>query len=56
MLPIGRLPEDVAGVLVCLGDMPLVSGAQLNQIRKMVGINILIGLLVIITASAGRYL
>ena len=40
---------------VIIQDYPL-AGAQLNQIRKMVGINILIGLLVIIVASAGRYL
>ncbi len=40
---------------VIIQDYPL-AGAQLNQIRKMVGINILIGLLVIIIGSAGRYL
>jgi uncharacterized membrane protein len=40
---------------VIIQDYPL-AGAQLNQIRKLVGINILIGLLVIIVASAGRYL
>ena len=40
---------------VIVQDYPL-AGAQLNQIRKMVGINILIGVLVIIVASAGRYL
>ena len=40
---------------VIIQDYPL-AGAQLNQIRKMVGINILIGLLVIIVGSAGRYL
>ena len=40
---------------VIIQDYPL-AGAQLNQIRKMVGINILLGLLVIIVASAGRYL
>jgi uncharacterized membrane protein len=34
----------------------LLAGAQLNQIRRMVGINILIGLSVIVIASAGRYL
>ena len=33
-----------------------LAGAQLNQIRKLVGINILIGLLVITIGSAGRYL
>lgn len=40
---------------VIVQDYPL-AGAQLNQIRKMVGINILLGLLVITVASAGRYL
>lgn len=40
---------------VIIQDYPL-AGAQLNQIRQMVGINIIIGLLVIIVASAGRYL
>ena len=40
---------------VIIQDYPL-AGAQLNQIRRMVGINILIGLTVIIIASAGRYL
>lgn len=40
---------------VIVQDYPL-AGAQLNQIRKLVGINILIGLLVITVASAGRYL
>ena len=40
---------------VIIQDYPL-AGAQLNQIRQMVGINIMIGLLVIIVASAGRYL
>ena len=40
---------------VIVQDYPL-AGAQLNQIRKLVGINILIGLLVIIVASAGRYI
>ena len=39
---------------VIIQDYPL-AGAQLNQIRKMVGINILIGLLVITVGSAGRY-
>lgn len=32
------------------------AGAQLNQIRQLVGINTVIGLLVIVVASAGRYL
>lgn len=40
---------------VIVQDYP-VAGAQLNQIRRMVGINILIGLSVIVIASAGRYL
>jgi len=40
---------------VIIQDYPL-AGSQLNQIRKMVGINILIGMLVITVASAGRYL
>jgi uncharacterized membrane protein len=40
---------------VIVQDYPL-AGAQLNQILRMIGINILIGLSVIIIASAGRYL
>ena len=40
---------------VIVKDYPLAA-ANLNQIRSLVGINILIGLLVIIVASAGRYL
>lgn len=40
---------------VIIQDYPL-AGAQLNQIRQLVGINILLGLLVIIVGSAGRYL
>ena len=40
---------------VIVQDYPL-AGAQLNQIRKLVGINILLGLAVIIVGSAGRYL
>lgn len=40
---------------VIIQDYPL-AGAQLNQIRKLVGINILLGLAVIIVGSAGRYL
>ncbi len=31
------------------------AGRRLNQIRRLVGVNIIIGLLVIIIASAGRY-
>lgn len=40
---------------VIIQDYPL-AGAQLNQIRKLVGINIILGLLVITIGSAGRYL
>ncbi len=40
---------------VIIQDYPL-AGAQLNQIRKLVGLNTIIGLLVIIVGSAGRYL
>ncbi len=40
---------------VIVQDYPLAA-AQLNQIRKMVGINILLGILVIVIASAGRYI
>ena len=40
---------------VIVQDYPL-AGAQLNQIRRMVGINMVIGLSVIFIASAGRYL
>jgi len=40
---------------VIIQDYPLAA-TQLNQIRKLVGINILLGLLVITVASAGRYL
>ncbi len=40
---------------VIVQDYPL-AGAQLNQIRKLIGFNIVIGLLVIVVASAGRYL
>ena len=40
---------------VIVQDYPL-AGAQLNMIRKLVGINTVLGLLVIIVASAGRYL
>ena len=31
-------------------------GKRLNQIRKMVGINLSLGLIVVIVASGGRYL
>ena len=34
----------------------LLAGAQLNQIRKLVGLNTLLGLLVITVGSAGRYM
>lgn len=40
---------------VIVQDYPLAA-AQLNRIRQLVGINILIGILVIVVASAGRYL
>lgn len=40
---------------VIMQDYPLAA-TQLNMIRKLVGINVLIGLLVIVVASAGRYL
>jgi uncharacterized membrane protein len=40
---------------VIVQDYPL-AGAQLNVIRKLVGLNTLIGILVITVASAGRYL
>ncbi len=40
---------------VIVQDYPL-AGAQLNIIRKLVGLNTLIGVLVIAVASAGRYL
>ena len=40
---------------VIVQDYPL-AGAQLNQIRKLVGLNTIIGLLVITIASAGRYM
>jgi uncharacterized membrane protein len=39
---------------VIIQDYPL-AGTQLNRIRKLIGINIVIGLLVITVASAGRY-
>lgn len=40
---------------VIIQDYPLAA-AMLNRIRRMVGINILLGVLVITVASAGRYL
>jgi uncharacterized membrane protein len=40
---------------VIVQDYPL-AGAQLNQIRQLVGLNIILGLLVITVASAGRYM
>jgi len=40
---------------VIVQDYPLAS-ANLNQIRILVGVNTVIGLLVIFIASAGRYL
>ncbi len=40
---------------VIIQDYPL-AGAQLNQIRQLVGLNTVIGLIVIIVASAGQYM
>jgi uncharacterized membrane protein len=40
---------------VIIQDYPL-AGTQLNQIRKLVGLNTVVGLLVIIVGSGGRYL
>ena len=40
---------------VTIGDWP-AAGEQLAQIRRTVGINLLLGLSVIVIASAGRYL
>ena len=40
---------------VTIQDYPL-AGAQLNTIRKLVGLNTLLGLIIIAIASAGRYL
>ena len=40
---------------VIVQDYPL-AGAQLNQIRQLIGLNIILGLLVITVASAGRYM
>ena len=48
--PFNRLKQAVI-----IQDYPLAA-AQLNQIRQLVGVNILIGLLVITVGSAGRYL
>ncbi len=36
------------------GDLP-EAGRRLGQIRQMVGINLILGILVIVIASAGRY-
>ncbi|MDX1252136.1 MAG: CopD family protein [Gammaproteobacteria bacterium] len=36
-------------------DLP-AAGKQLNQIRRLVGINLILGLITAITASAGRFL
>ena len=49
-LPYQRLKQAVI-----IQDYPL-AGEQLNRIRKLIGINTLIGLLVTTVASAGRYL
>ena len=40
---------------VIVQDYPLAA-SKLNQIRQLVGLNTIIGLLIIITASAGRYM
>ena len=40
---------------VIVQDFPL-AGAKLNLIRKLVGLNTIIGLLIIAVASAGRYM
>jgi len=40
---------------VIIQDYPL-AGAQLNMIRKLVGLNTALGLLIIAVASAGRYM
>jgi len=48
--PFKRLKAAVAGA-----DWP-AGGRQLAQIRRLVGINLLLGLLVIAFASGGRYL
>jgi uncharacterized membrane protein len=40
---------------VIIQDYPL-AGAQLNLIRKLVGLNTVLGLAVIAVASAGRYI
>ena len=40
---------------VIVQDFPL-AGAKLNLIRKLIGLNTLLGLLVITVASAGRYM
>ncbi len=40
---------------VIVQDYPLAA-AKLNQIRQLIGLNTVIGLLVIVTASAGRYM
>ena len=48
--PFRRMQRAVAA-----GDWPS-GGAQLAQIRRIVGINLVLGLLVVLVASAGRYL
>jgi uncharacterized membrane protein len=40
---------------VVVQDYPLAA-TKLNQIRQLIGLNTIIGLLVIVTASAGRYM
>jgi len=48
--PFRRLQRAVDGA-----DWP-VAGVQLNQIRRIVGINLLLGLLTVANASGGRFL
>ena len=40
---------------VTIGDFP-EAGSQLAQIRRIIGINLILGLIVVVIASAGRYL
>lgn len=48
--PFQRMKRAVAA-----GDWP-TGGQQLAQIRRIVGINLILGLLVVLTTSSGRYL
>lgn len=49
LLPYRRLRQAVV-----VQDFP-TAGTHLNQIRRMVGINTILGMVVIVIASAGRY-